>query len=74
MPRTRTPSGAPRTHQPPLEGTWLRPYSKEEAIGPLHALRADKYWSPVGRIDNVTGDRHPICTCPPMESYGEAAQ
>ncbi len=41
---------------------------------PLHALREDKYWPPVGRIDNVTGDRHPICTCPPMESYSEAAQ
>ncbi|MFY9892678.1 MAG: hypothetical protein WAK63_00905 [Xanthobacteraceae bacterium] len=34
----------------------------------------DKYWCPVNRIDNVHGDRNPICTCPPMESYSEAAQ
>jgi hypothetical protein len=40
----------------------------------LHALREDKYWPPVGRIDNVTGDRHLICSCPPMESYSKAAQ
>ena len=57
-----------------LEGTWSRPYSKEEAFFPLHALREDKYWPPVGRIDNVYGDRHLVCSCPPMESYSEAAQ
>ena len=65
---------APHTHHLLLEGTWSRPYSKEEAFFPLHALREDKYWPPVGRIDNVYGDRHLICTCPPMESYSEAAQ
>ncbi len=74
MPRTRTPSGGAHTHHLPLEGTWSRPYSKEEAFFPLHALREDKYWPPVGRIDNVYGDRHLICSCPPMESYNEAAQ
>ena len=34
----------------------------------------DKYWCPVNRIDNVYGDRNLVCTCPPMESYSEAAQ
>ncbi|MCH9053846.1 MAG: aminomethyl-transferring glycine dehydrogenase [Proteobacteria bacterium] len=57
---------APHTHHLLLEGTWSRPYSKEEAFFPLHALREDKYWPPVGRIDNLYGDRHLICTCPPM--------
>jgi glycine dehydrogenase len=65
---------APHTHHLLLEGVWSRPYSKEEAFFPLHTLREDKYWPPVGRIDNVYGDRHLICHCPPMESYSEAAQ
>ncbi len=57
---------APPTRHLLLEGVWSRPYSKEQAFFPLHALREDKYWPLVGRIDNVTGDRHPVCTCPPM--------
>ncbi len=65
---------APHTHHLLLEGDWSRPYSKEEAFFPSHALREDKYWPPVGRIDNVYGDRHLVCTCPPMESYSEAAE
>jgi len=23
----------------------------------------------VGRIDNAFGDRHLVCSCPPMEAY-----
>ena len=65
---------APHTHHLLLEGTWSRPYSKEEAFFPLPALREDKYWPPVGRIDNVYGDRHLVCTCPPMEAYSQAAE
>jgi len=65
---------APHTHHLLLEGEWSRPYSKEQAFFPLHALREDKYWPPVGRIDNVYGDRHMVCTCPPMEAYSEAAE
>ena len=65
---------APHTHHLLLQGTWSKPYSKEDAFFPLAALREDKYWPPVGRIDNVYGDRHLICTCPPMEAYQEAAE
>jgi len=65
---------APHTHRLLLEGDWSRPYSKEQAFFPLHALREDKYWPPVGRIDNVYGDRNLVCSCPPMENYGEAAE
>ena len=64
---------APHTHHLLLEGDWSRPYSKERAFFPLPALREDKYWPPVGRIDNVYGDRHLVCSCPPIESYSEAA-
>ncbi|HEX9792239.1 MAG TPA: aminomethyl-transferring glycine dehydrogenase [Kiloniellales bacterium] len=65
---------APHTHRLLLEGNWTLPYSKEDAYFPLHALREDKYWPPVGRIDNVYGDRNLVCSCPPMEAYGEAAE
>jgi len=65
---------APHTHHLLLEGTWSKPYSKEEAYFPLAALREDKYWPPVGRVDNVHGDRHLICSCPPMDAYREAAE
>jgi len=65
---------APHTHHLLLEGQWLRPYSKEQAFFPMATSREDKYWPPVGRIDNVYGDRHLVCSCPPMESYRAAAE
>jgi glycine dehydrogenase len=65
---------APHTHHLLLEGDWERPYTRERAFFPLPANREDKYWPPVGRIDNVAGDRNLVCTCPPMEAYQEAAE
>jgi glycine dehydrogenase len=64
---------SPHTHQL-LLGDWTRPYSKEKAFFPLKYINADKYWPPVGRVDNVFGDRNLVCTCPPMEAYQEAAE
>jgi glycine dehydrogenase len=63
---------APHVHRL-LVKEWDRPYSREQAFFPLSALRDDKYWPPVGRVDNVYGDKHLACTCPPMEAYSEAA-
>ena len=57
-----------------LVGEWDRPYSREQACYPPGAFRVDKYWSPVNRVDNVYGDRNLICSCPPVESYAEAAE
>ena len=57
-----------------LVGEWDRPYSREQACYPPGAFRVDKYWPPVNRVDNAYGDRNLICTCPPMESYAEAAE
>jgi len=54
-----------------LVGDWERPYSREEACFPAGAFRVDKYWPPVNRVDNVYGDRHLVCTCPPIESYSK---
>ena len=57
-----------------LVSHWERPYSREQGCFPPGAFRVDKYWPPVNRVDNVHGDRHLICTCPPMEDYAEAAE
>ncbi|MGD9917012.1 MAG: aminomethyl-transferring glycine dehydrogenase [Paenirhodobacter sp.] len=52
-----------------LVADWDRAYSREQGCFPPGAFRVDKYWPPVGRVDNVYGDRNLVCTCPPMESY-----
>jgi len=57
-----------------LVADWDRPYGREQGCFPPGAFRVDKYWPPVGRVDNVHGDRHLICTCPPVESLAEAAE
>ncbi|MFV0417097.1 MAG: aminomethyl-transferring glycine dehydrogenase, partial [Chthoniobacterales bacterium] len=51
--------------------TWEHPYSRYEAAFPAPWLREHKVWPPVGRIDNVFGDRNIICTCPPVEAFAE---
>jgi len=57
-----------------LMGEWKHPYSREAAFFPTGHVHDDKYWPPVGRVDNVAGDRNLICTCPPVEEYLEAAE
>jgi glycine dehydrogenase len=64
---------APHTAEA-LAGDWPHPYSREAALFPVQALREAKYWPPVGRVDNVYGDRHLVCTCPPLEAYQAAAE
>ncbi|WP_227284553.1 aminomethyl-transferring glycine dehydrogenase [Boseongicola sp. H5] len=57
-----------------LIGDWDRAYTREQGCFPAGAFRVDKYWPPVNRVDNVYGDRHLICTCPPLEEYLDAAE
>jgi glycine dehydrogenase len=65
---------APHTHRQ-LFGDWGHTYSKEKAYFPLANQYAnDKYWPPVGRVDNVFGDRNLVCSCPPIENYMQAAE
>jgi len=52
-----------------LVGEWAHGYSREQAVYPLPSLVEAKYWPPVGRVDNVFGDRNLICACPSIESY-----
>ncbi len=60
---------APHTAHAVTASDWDRPYSREEGAYPAPWVREYKYWPPVARIDNTYGDRHLVCTCPPMESY-----
>jgi glycine dehydrogenase len=64
---------APHTMEDLIQD-WDRAYSREQGCFPPGAFRVDKYWPPVNRVDNVHGDRNLICTCPPLESYLEAAE
>ena len=57
-----------------LVADWTRKYPREQGCFPPGAFRVDKYWPPVGRVDNVYGDRNLICTCPPVEDYAQAAE
>jgi len=60
---------APHTAEALLAAEWPHPYTREQAAYPLAALRSAKYWSPVGRVDNVWGDRNLSCSCPPLSAY-----
>jgi glycine dehydrogenase len=57
-----------------LLADWARPYPREQAFFPTESTRAAKYWPPVSRVDNVYGDRHLVCECPPVEAYRQAAE
>ena len=55
-----------------IVGEWTHPYSREQAVYPVASLIEGKYWPPVGRVDNVFGDRNLVCACPSIENYQEA--
>nr|WP_281385860.1 aminomethyl-transferring glycine dehydrogenase [Nocardioides luti] len=61
--------GAPHTSRA-LVGEWDRGYSRELAVFPT-GIDPDKYWPPVGRIDQAYGDRNLVCACPPPEAFAE---
>jgi glycine dehydrogenase len=62
-------SNAPHTAAVVIGDDWNRKYSRELAAYPLKSLRDSKYWSPVGRADNVYGDRNLFCSCAPLSDY-----
>jgi glycine dehydrogenase len=74
-PREDNPlKNAPHTAQALLKAEWPHAYTREDAAYPVAALRLGKYWSPVGRVDNVYGDRNLFCSCVPMSEFAEAAE
>ena len=69
-PRDDNPlKNAPHTAASLLGQGWHHPYTREQAAYPLPALRQGKYWTPVGRVDNVYGDRNLFCSCPPVDAH-----
>ena len=60
---------APHTAAALLKADWPHAYSREQAAYPVPGLKRQKYWSPVGRVDNVWGDRNLMCSCPPLSDY-----
>jgi glycine dehydrogenase len=67
LPREDNPlKNAPHTAASLISGEWTHAYSRDVAAYPLSSLRKQKYWVPVGRVDNVYGDRNLFCSCVPM--------
>jgi glycine dehydrogenase len=64
---------APHTVHDLADEEWDRKYSRAEGVFPPGVSRTDKYWSPVGRVDNVYGDRNLFCQCVPTDEYASAA-
>jgi glycine dehydrogenase len=65
---------APHTVHDIADDNWVRAYSRSEGCFPAGTSRVDKYWAPVGRVDNVYGDRNLVCSCPPVADYARAAE
>ena len=71
-PRDANPlKNAPHTAAALLKEEWLHPYPRALAAFPIPELRHNKYWAPVGRVDNVWGDRNLFCACIPVADYAE---
>ena len=60
---------APHTAKMLITNSWAHEYDRAQAAYPVEGLYENKYWPPVGRVDNVYGDRNLICSCPSMEDY-----
>ena len=60
---------APHTVDVVSADEWDRPYSRTQGAFPVPSLRANKYFTSVGRIDGAGGDRNFVCECPPMEAF-----
>jgi glycine dehydrogenase len=73
-PKDNLLKNAPHTVAVATGDTWTHPYSRAQAVFPLPFVKQNKFWPSVGRIDNPYGDRHLVCTCPPIEEYGEAGR
>ena len=62
-------TGAPHSYHLLVGDEWNKPYSRRRAFFPTAEVEANKYWPPVGRVDNVYGDKNLMCSCPPLDEY-----
>ena len=70
LPQNDNPlKNAPHTAASLLGSEWSHAYSREQAAYPVASLKLNKYWSPVGRVDNVHGDRNLFCSCLPVDAW-----
>lgn len=60
---------APYTSATVMSTEWKYSFTREKAAFPLRWVKANKYWPPVGRVDNAFGDRNIVCSCPPLDDY-----
>ncbi|HUR88653.1 MAG TPA: aminomethyl-transferring glycine dehydrogenase [Ramlibacter sp.] len=60
---------APHTAASLLRGEWNHAYPRAAGAAVLDERRHAKYWPPIGRVDNVYGDRNLFCSCVPLASY-----
>jgi glycine dehydrogenase len=71
-PRDNVLKNAPHTADAVTADDWTHPYSREKAAFPTAFTRKGKFWPAVARIDNAYGDRHLVCSCPPVDAYAES--
>ena len=62
-------TNAPHSYHLLVRDEWPMPYSRQRAFFPTPEVEINKYWPPVGRVDNVYGDKNLVCSCPPMADY-----
>ncbi|HXZ96768.1 MAG TPA: aminomethyl-transferring glycine dehydrogenase [Burkholderiales bacterium] len=72
-PKDNLLKNAPHTAAMLTAERWTHPYSREQAAYPRPYLKQNKYWPPIGRVDDVYGDRHLVCACPPVSDYSPMA-
>ena len=64
---------APHTAAEATNDKWDHPYSRNSAVFPSISQFQNKFWPPVGRVDNAYGDRNLVCSCLPLEVYEKEA-
>jgi glycine dehydrogenase len=64
---------APHTVDDLADDAWTRKYARRDGCFPNGMDSLDKYWSPVGRVDNIYGDKNIVCSCPPLTKYESRA-
>ena len=62
---------SPHTTAMIVSEAWSAPYSRERAAFPAPWTKKHKFWPAVGRLNNAYGDRHLVCSCPPIEADEE---
>ena len=62
---------APHCAEKVTSDNWQYEYSRSMAAYPVELKGRNKYWPPIGRIDNVYGDKNLMCSCPSMSDYQE---